>query len=168
MKKLLIIFLSFSTAILFGQNRLSKKDSNFVRHAVDHTLFEIKLAETAQKKASTQEVKALASELLNYHSKALNELKQLALKKNISVSSVLGEKSQKYHDKIAKKEGVNFDKAYTKCAAKTHHMGSCFLKKESKKGKDTDITGWAAANYPTLEQLHKKAKTTCKTLKNKK
>lgn len=168
MKNVLVLILTFCSAFLFSQTQLSKKDSNFVRMAADHTELEIKLAQLAQASASAPEVKTLASELLSYHSKALGELKMLAGKKNITLNTSLSERSQKYYDKFTKKQGSDFDKAYTKCAVKSHKGGSCALKKEAKKAKDPEIAAYASANYPALQQLSEKAKQTCKALKNKK
>jgi len=167
MKKSLFLILSLCSGILFSATGISKIDSNFVRMAVDHTELEIKLAQLAQNNASSSEVKTLALDLLSYHTKALGELKILALKKNITLMTQLSERSQKAYDKFTKKQGVDFDKAYTKCSVKSHKWGACFLKKHAKKSKDAEIASWCSSNYVVLEQLRDKAKETCTTLKKK-
>ncbi|PBQ33638.1 DUF305 domain-containing protein [Sphingobacteriaceae bacterium] len=168
MKKTFLLLLSLCSGILFSQKNLSKKDSNFVIHSYEHTLLEIKLADLAQSKSTSPDVKSLASTLSNSHTKALGELKQLASQKNIQLPSSISEKQQNYYDKLNKKEGADFDKWYTKCAVKSHKMGACYVKKKSKKAKDAEIKSWAASYYPVLEQNRDKAKETCKALKNKK
>ena len=165
MKKALIALATLFTGFLSSQNTLSEKETNFVKMSEDHTLLEIKLAQLAQTNASSMEVKNLASALLSDHTKASGELQQLAAKKNISLPSQLSDKSQKYYDKMSLKQGAEFDKSYTKCVVKSHKMGACYLKKESKKAKDGEVKAWAAAEYPVLEQDSEKAKATCKTIK---
>lgn len=168
MKKLLLILICFYSGLLLSQNALSKRDSNFVRIAADKNLLQVKLAQLAQTNTSSGDVKNLSAELLSYHTKALGELKTLAGKKNIPLNTQLSNRSQKYYDKHAKKQGGDFDKAYTMCMTRMHHRGHCFLKKESKKGRDPEIRSWALANYPVLEQYEEKSKQTCKDLKKNK
>ena len=113
MKKAIIILSVVCSNFIFGQNTLSEKETNFVKMSEDRTLLEIKLAQLAQTNASSMEVKNLASTLLNDHTKASGELQQLAVKKNINLSTQLSAKSQKYYDKMAMKQGKEFDKSYT-------------------------------------------------------
>jgi putative membrane protein len=167
MRTSILIFLTLFTGFLFGQNHLSKRDSNFVINAYQHTLLEIKLADLAQGKSSSGEVKSLAATLHASHTKASVDLKQLAVSKNITLPSQISDKEQTFYDKMNKKEGASFDKTYTKCAVKSHKWGACYVKKESKKAKDADIKSWASSYYPVLEQNKDKAKETCKALKHK-
>lgn len=60
MKKILILWMSIFYGFAFGQESLNKKDSHFVRMCADHTLLEIKLAQT---NAASQDVKNLASDM---------------------------------------------------------------------------------------------------------
>lgn len=168
MKKTVLLLLTLCSGLLFSQKNLSKKDSNFVIYSYEHTLLEIKLADLAQTKSTSAEVKSLGSTLSASHTKALAELKQLASQKNISLPSTISEKQQNYYDKLNKKEGADFDTWYTKCALKSHKMGACYVKKKSKKAKDTEIKAWAESYYPVLELNRDKAKETSKALKNKK
>lgn len=134
---------------------------------MEHTLFEIKAAELAQNRSTSLHVKNLASALLAYHTKESGELKDLGAKKHISLPSEVSEKDQKFYEKLDSKQGKDFDCAYTKCAAKAHRIGGWYLKKESEKGRDTDIKSWAAENYPVLQKYSHRATILHKALKKR-
>ena len=95
--------------------------------------------------------KSLGKQMITDHSKANNQLISLAQKKNAAVPSGLSEKGQKIYDKLSKKQGADFDKAYSKCMVKDHKEDICVFKKEAKKGSDEDVKNWASNTLPTLE-----------------
>ncbi len=130
-------------------------DSKFAVNAADGGMFEVKVAELAKEKATTERAKELAGHMIKDHSKANDELKALAAKKNISLPDRISEKYQKEYDDLASKTGKEFDKAYIKCMVKDHKEDIDDFKKESEKGKDSEVSAWALEKLPTLEHhLH--------------
>jgi putative membrane protein len=164
MKKLFIALLVGCTAVMSAQT-VSKKDEKFAKCAAKDGMLEVKLGQLAMANASNADVKKHAAMMVEDHTKANEELKTVAAKKNIALPTTLTEKQQKKYDKMAKLQGKDFDKHYSKCMVKDHKKAVCLFKKESKKGKDSDLKSWAAAKLPTLKQHKEMWEETCKAVK---
>ena len=165
MKKVLMLLMLGCTTLLTAQTAVSKKDVKFAKCAAKDGMLEVKLGQLAQANASNADVKKHAMMMVEDHTKANDELKTVAAKKNIELPAALTSKQQKTYDKLAKLQGKEFDKKYSKCMVKDHKKAVCLFKKESKKGKDSELKSWAAAKLPTLEHHKEMWKETCKTVK---
>ncbi len=164
-KTILTLSFTMCACIFSAQTAVSDKDRDFAQKAAMANLAEIRLGELAQSKATTPEVKTLGKHMVDDHTKAYNDLKALAAKKNITIAGVLDEKNQKNYDNMMKKQGNDFDKAYTKCMVKDHKKDICLFRKESKKGDDADLKTWATNSLPTLEHHKQMSKDACKAVK---
>lgn len=165
MKKLFIVFLLGCTIAMTAQTTVSKKDEKFAKCVAKDGLLEVKLGQLAQANASNADVKKHAAMMVDDHTKANEELKTVAAKKNIALPTTLTEKQQKMYDKLAKLQGKEFDKHYSKCMVKDHKKAVCVFKKQSKKGKDSDLKSWSAAKLPTIEHHKEMWEETCKAVK---
>jgi len=146
-------------------NAQSNRDKDFAKEAAEGGLLEVKLGELAKSRGTTAAVRDLGDQMVTDHSKANNELKTLVASKNIPVPTTLSEKAQKCYDKLAKKEGKAFDKAYTHSMVKDHKKDLCKFKKEAKKGDDAELKSWAANKVPTLEHHKEMSKDACKEVR---
>lgn len=126
-------------------------DKRFMAAAADGGMMEVALGKLAQTNAASQQVKDFGSMMMSDHSAANDELKQLAQKKNIAIPSALSDKNQKDYDDLAKKRGVDFDKAYAGYMVGDHKDDIEAFKKEADKGDDADIKAWAAGKVPVLQ-----------------
>ena len=88
---------------------ISESDAEFIVEAADASALDIKLGELAQTNAGSQSVKDFGKMMVADHTKAADELKALAQRKNIVLASTLSDKSQHLYDKLAKKTGKDFD-----------------------------------------------------------
>jgi len=140
----------------------SERDIKFAKKATMGGLMEIQLGEMAQSHAVTPEVKEEAQHMVKDHRLANEELKDIAVRKNIVLPSVLDSKMQEKYDKLSKFNGKKFDKKYTRCMIKDHKKAICLFKKEAKKGTDTEMKTWASAKVPTLKNHLKMWKEACK------
>lgn len=155
-------------ALVKTAGTLSERDMDFMNEAAQGDMMEVKLAELAQKNGSSAAVKQLAQQMITDHTASGRELRSLAEKKGVTLPATISAKQQKAYDKMAKMTGTDFDKTYAKCMAKDHKMDICAYKKEAKKGSDTDVTAFASRTVPTLENHEALAKSTCKSIKEKK
>jgi putative membrane protein len=146
---------------------VSKKDIKFVKEAANGGLLEVKLGELALSRGRSESVRTLGQHMVNDHRKANEELTILATKKKIDLPKDLDEKSKKCYDKLAKKEGEAFDKAYTKLMVKDHKKDVGEFKKESEKGDDPELKTWTANTLPTLQHHLDMSKEACDNLKKK-
>lgn len=147
---------------------ISEKDVKFAQAAAEGNIMEIRLGELAQTNGLTAEVKSLGTMMVTDHTKANDELKTLAAKKNISLPSGMSEKAQKHYDMLAKKQGRDFDKAYSKCMVHDHKKDICKFKKEAKKGEEPELKQWASNMLPTLEHHKQMSEEACKAVKKNK
>lgn len=145
----------------------SEKDRKFAKEAAETGSMEIKLGELAQSKGTTAEVKTLGSHMVTDHTKSNNELKTIAASKNIPLPTALNDKGQRAYEKLSKKEGKKFDKAYTQCMVKHHKKSICKFKKQAKKGDDAELRSWASNTLPVLEHHKEMSKEACKSVKKK-
>ena len=139
---------------------LSSGDRKFVQEAAIGGLAEVEMGNLAQQKASSDAVKQFGQRMVTDHSKANDELKQVASSKGIEVPASLDHKHQKDMEKLSKKTGADFDKAYMSHMVDDHKKDVADFRKESKSGKDADVKGFAAKTLPTLEDHLKLAQTT--------
>lgn len=165
-KNIFIVLLTVGTLLINAQ--VSERDKKFVKCAAEGGLYEVKLGELARTNGKAIEVKTHGKHMIEDHSKANSELKELAGKKGIDFPTTITDKAMKHYDKLAKKQGEDFDKAYTKCMMMHHKMDICKFKKEVKKGSDTDIKDWAANTLPSLENHKVMTQETCNAIKEKK
>lgn len=126
-------------------------DVKFAMEAADGGMLEVKLGQLAQTNASSPKVQQLGMMMVDDHSKANEELKALAQKKNIALPLTMSKDKQDTYDRLAKKTGAEFDKEYTEEMVKDHKKDIDAFEKEASDGKDADIKSWAASKLPTLK-----------------
>lgn len=141
-------------------------DAEFAAKAAEGSMLEVQLGELAQTNATSPKVKEFGQTMINDHTKANDELKELAKTKNIALPAALGtEKANKYEELKAKK-GNEFDKAYIDYMIKDHEEDIDAFREQSKEGNDPDIKAWAGGKLPTLEHHLQMAQEAQKWVKN--
>lgn len=149
-------------------DRKSEKDAEFLVEAAAINLEEIKLGELAQQKGTLKEVKDLGKMMVEEHTAALDQLKQLAEEKSVSLPGSLTEDGQDAYDKLNEKSGKDFDKEYCDMMVKGHKDAIDKFEKASSKAEDMDIRNWAASMLPALHTHAEHAKMCeekCKSMK---
>jgi len=126
-------------------------DHSFVMKMANGGMAEVELGKLAVKNASSPDVKAFGQRMVDDHSKAGEELKTIAERKNMAWPTKLDAKEQALHDKLAALNGDAFDRAYLKAMIADHKKDISELRTESKSGKDPDVKAWAAQTLPTVE-----------------
>jgi putative membrane protein len=135
-----------------GGSSLAAADQRFVHDAAVGGMEEVELGKIAQQKSSTDQVKQFGARMVQDHSKANDELKQLAASKGVPTPDSLDKHHQQIVDKMNKLTGADFDKAYMKEMVSDHKKDISDFKKASQKGKDSDIRGFASKTLPTLQE----------------
>jgi len=85
------------------------------------------------------------------HSKANQELQDLASQKDVKLPSALDAKQKAKRDQLAKLSGSAFDRAYMKAMTTDHVHDVAAFKKASQTAQDADVRGFASRTLPTLE-----------------
>ena len=139
-------------------------DQAFVMKVAKGGLAEVQLGQLAADKASSDEVKKFGQRMVSDHTKANDELKGLAQRKNITLPTDVDAKDKATHDRLAKLSGAAFDRAYMQHMVTDHRMVVNEFKKESTTGKDDDVKAWASKTLPTIEEHLKMAQDTNKAV----
>jgi putative membrane protein len=137
---------------------LSRSDRDFVTKAAQDGMAEVALGELALKQASNNEVKQFAQRMVNDHSKANNELKELASKKGIAFPSEASAKHKAAQDRMAKLSGADFDREYMRAMVKDHDNAVALFEKQSRSGSDPELKAWAEKTLPVLREHQKMAR----------
>lgn len=139
-------------ALAFGQSQLSSADNNFVMKAAQGGMAEVKLGQLAMDKASSQTVKDFGQRMVTDHTKANDQLKQVAAKDGITLPTSLDAKDQATYDKLSKLSGTQFDREYMRDMVKDHQTDVNEFRKESQSAKNPDVKQFAQQTLPVLEQ----------------
>ncbi|WP_437966181.1 DUF4142 domain-containing protein [Sorangium sp. So ce260] len=141
-----------------GDVKLSKSDREFVEKAGQGGLFEVRLGQVAQQRAASPEVKRFAQRMIDDHSAVNKRLAELAQKKGVLVPQELDQDHREKIDKLSKKTGTEFDRAYMSEMVDDHEDDVEEFEEASKEVKDADLKGFAAATLPQLREHLTQAK----------
>ncbi len=140
-------------------------DSKFAVTAANGSTLEVVLGELAQSKSQNARVKGFGSMMVADHTTANNELKALALNKNIALPGALAEDEQHHVDDLKKKAGKDFDKAYMGMMVDDHKNDISEFEKASDKATDVDLKSFASQKLPILKMHLDSAKAINDALK---
>ena len=137
---------------------LSKNDHTFMIEAARGGLMEVQVAQMAQQKAASDDVKQYARQLEQDHSKANEKLKAIAQERGVQLPTDLGQ-HQTQVQSLNALSGEEFDRQFMKMQVQHHKKDVKQFSKQSKNSIDTDLREFAAGNLPTLEQRLRQAQT---------
>jgi putative membrane protein len=133
---------------------MKSSDMKFMTTAAQGGMAEVAMARYAVDHASSDAVKQYAQHMIDEHTKANDELMQVATMKGITLPTAPDPKHQMMMDKMMKLSGADFDREYIKNAGvKDHEKMEKLFMDESSKGQDADAKAFAAKTLPTV-QMH--------------
>jgi putative membrane protein len=127
-------------------------DKKFLKQAAMGGMAEVELGKLAAQKASSDNVKQFAQQMVVAHTKANDELKQVANKENIAIPDALDSKHESQIAKLSKLSGLEFDKAYAKEQLKDHKTDVRDFSAEAQGGTDPNVKAFASNTLPMLQQ----------------
>jgi putative membrane protein len=133
------------------QSMVGPNDRKFMMKAAHGGMMEVQLAQLAQQKSASEEVKQYAKRLEQDHSKANEQLKKIAGDRQVDLPTDLGPHQQQMA-RFENLSGAEFDRAYIKMQVKHHKKDISEFRKQADRGMDTDLKEFASAQLPTLEQ----------------
>ena len=141
-----------------GMSGVHGHDLMFAKSAAQGGMAEVQLGQLAVDKAQDPDVKAFGQKMVDDHGKANEQLKDVAVKDNITLPQQLTAKDEATKDKLSKMSGAGFDKAYMHDMVMDHEKDIREFKMEAKMGKNDSIKDFASSTLPTLEEHLKMAK----------
>lgn len=136
-----------------GDQVVTGGDLDFINQAAPGNMVEVELGRLATKQATSSEVKKFAEQMIIDHTKAGEELKQVAQGKKVMLPPNLMPKHKETMEKLTKLKGAEFDREYVKAMVEDHEKDVAAFDNIAKTGVDADVKAFAAKTLPTL-QMH--------------
>ena len=155
--RLLPTVLSFALAsgVAFAQqggSAPSATDAKFMKEAAAANMAEVEVGRLASEKAASTDVRDFGRMLVDDHSKALDELKSLASKKNVTLPTEPTAEQKAEKARLSKLSGKAFDDAFAKAMVGDHDKAVKLFRDEHTSGSDRETKTWAGNTLPTLEK----------------
>jgi putative membrane protein len=142
-------------------------DTMFMKKAARGNLAEVELGRLAVQKASSEDVKKFGQRMVDDHSKAGDQLKQLAASEHVTLPEKLSATDEATKASLEKLSGEQFDHAYMRDMVKDHKKDVAEFEKESKGAHNAAVKNFAAETLPTLESHLKEAEKIAPTQSQK-
>jgi len=127
-------------------------DKNFMMKAAEGGLAEVQMGQLAQQNGQSQEVKDFGQRMVTDHTKANDQLKEIASQKGVTLPTSPNSHDQAEYNRLSKLQGDAFDKAYSKMMVSDHKKDVAEFKREANSGSDPDVKNFASQTLPTLQE----------------
>jgi putative membrane protein len=145
----------------------AEHDKDFITKAADGGRMEVENGEESAGKGNECAGEAVATQLVQDHSKANADLEKLAQKKGIALDSGLSVVSKAKVTKMNLHSGEGFDKAYISAMVDDHTADVAHFEKASAGADDPEVRAFAAKTLPTLRKHLQKASELNRALSGK-
>jgi len=147
-----------TTTTQSGSTKISKADENFIKKVAQDGIAEVDLATLAKEHAKSDQVKTFAERMIKDHTKANQELQDLAQKEGATLPTYTDKAHQAAKARIEKLSGDAFDRAFAAQMVKDHQAAVTLFRTQARSGQDPEVKAWAAKTLPTIEEHLKEAR----------
>jgi putative membrane protein len=170
MKKIIGLYtlLALLAFVSFGIGTQASNQDDFVEDAAQMGMAEVMLGNLAAQRAQSEDVRRYAQKMVEDHTAANNQLKEIAARKNMTVPTDVEPKQRAMMNKLGALSGMNFDRAYMKQMVKDHEKAVKMFQKQSERGTDAKLKAFAAAQLPALQQHLEMARSMYASMKGSK
>jgi putative membrane protein len=134
-------------------------DAKFMKEAAAGGRAEVQLGQLAQQKAASDQVKQFGQRMVTDHSKANEQLEQIAQQTNVRLPQGPDAKERAEKARLEKLSGDQFDQAYMSHMVADHKKDVSEFQKESSAGRDPEVKNFASQTLPTLQDHLKQAES---------
>lgn len=132
---------------------LSKADQKILRDMAMANMAEVEAGRLAQTKAQSDQVKTFAQQMIDDHTKALDDVKQVAQAKGVTLPTELDKAHKDKADKLAALSGEQFDRTYMAQAGVLDHRSTHrMLRRAERRATDPDVKALVARTMPAVNQ----------------
>ena len=132
--------------------KLNEADMAFVMKAGEGGDAEVALGKLAETNGYSTEVKSFGHRMVEDHTRANQELIDIAKDKDVQLSHELKGEMKEMYEKLAKLNGPEFDKHYIQHMVKDHEEDVELFKKEVESGNDPKLKEFAGKTLRVIEQ----------------
>ncbi len=134
-----------------GDSVVTGGDLAFMNSAAPGNMAEVELGKMASTKAASNDVKQFGQKMVEDHSKANDELKQIAAQKKVMLPPDVMPAHKQLMEKLSKLSGADFDKEYVAAMVVAHEKDVAAFENVSKTAADADVKAFATKTLPTLK-----------------
>jgi putative membrane protein len=142
-----------------ASNQPNVADRNFARAAAAGGLAEVELGQLADRNGHSSEAREFGQRMVNDHSKANNQLKQIAAAANIPLPNAPGPEDQAMREHLDKMQGDAFDRDYIRGQITAHQETAQLFEYEIGSGQDVQLKTFASQTLPVIMQHLEMAQT---------
>ena len=132
-------------------NSLSSRDRTFVMQAGQLSMMEVELGRLAVKRGSSAGVKQYGQEMVEDHTRANQELMQLAMQKQVELPTEMSTQNTALMKRLSGLSGTSFDTAYKQAMIDSHNQAIALFQAQSQQGQDPELKAWATQKLPNLQ-----------------
>jgi len=136
------------------QNRstLSYSDRTFMREAAMGGVAEVRLGRLAVQQGARESVRNFGQRMVDDHSRAAEELRQIARNKGISLPGEMDTEARALYRRLSRLHGAAFDSAYIRAMREDHQKDIEAFRKEARNGRDSDVRAFADRTLPIIRE----------------
>ncbi|GIK98282.1 MAG: hypothetical protein BroJett029_24910 [Alphaproteobacteria bacterium] len=132
--------------------QLSETDMQFVQKAATDGMAEVELGEMAADKAASEEVQAFGEQMVEDHTKANDQLEQIADEKGIDLPDEMSVEAKEMQESLDALSEGEFDRAYMQHMVEDHEKAVELFQKQAESGQDPELKQFAEQTLPVLQQ----------------
>lgn len=135
------------------QTQFDADSAAFLGQAQQGSMTEIELGQLAQKKSTNAEILHFANQLIEDHSKANQEVGDLAAVKHAVLPNAITAEQQSTYNRLQNLSGSTFDREFIQANLKAHRDTIAAFQRQATGSPDMDVRTLANKMLPTL-QMH--------------
>ena len=128
----------------------AKADADFLVEAASGGMTEVQLGQLAQSNSMNKGIKAFGELMIRDHREGREKLKNLAQSKNIVLPGEISTHQQRIKERLEKRKGEEFDRAYISLMIDDHRKDIREFEKAAKNAADPEIRAFAMDQLPVL------------------
>lgn len=148
-----------------GSGKVTADDKHFMKEAMEGDMAEIQLAQLAQQKASSGQVKQFAQRMIDDHTKLDAQMKPLAQQFGVDAPTDLSAKHKAVQGKLQALSGAKFDQEYVKAMVSDHREDDQAFLRESTLTTDPTLKNAVSQAEPIIAEHLRMAQDLEKSLK---
>jgi putative membrane protein len=125
---------------------LSDMDRQFIMNAARDGMKEVHMGQMAAQQGQSDEVKKLGSRIAADHTKANNQLMEIAAKKGVKLDT------RHKMAKMSKRDMENFDQAWLAMMVNDHQKDIAAFQRQGQQGTDPELKKFAKSTLPVLQR----------------
>lgn len=138
---------------------MASDPKSFMTTAAEDGMFEVQAGKLASAKTQDAAVKQYGQEMVSDHTRAVNELKQLAQSENVTLPNDVSAEQKQKLDRLQGLSGAEFDREYMTMMVDAHQKAVNLFQNQANKGDDPEVKAFAAKTLPTLQEHLKDAQS---------